>query len=110
MGFYFPIFYLQLDAVKHGINETVSFYSVCPSRPGLLWLTHRGMQLVVMNVSNVVGRLSPGPLAHRLGVINMIAASAGCSAILILCMSALKSVASVVLIGVLCGFFSGVCQ
>ncbi|KAJ6477277.1 major facilitator superfamily domain-containing protein [Mycena vulgaris] len=91
MGFYFPIFYLQLDAVKHGINETVSFYS-----------------LVIMNVSNVVGRLSPGPLAHRLGVINMIAASAGCSAILILCMIALKSVASVVLIGVLCGFFSGV--
>ncbi|KAJ6554815.1 major facilitator superfamily domain-containing protein [Mycena capillaripes] len=91
MGFYFPIFYLQLDAVKHGINETVSFYSI-----------------VIMNVSNVVGRLSPGPLAHRLGVINMIAASAGCSAILILCMIALKSVVSVVLIGVLCGFCSGV--
>ena len=27
-GFYFPIFYLQLDAVKHGINETLSFYAV----------------------------------------------------------------------------------
>ncbi|KAJ7851028.1 major facilitator superfamily domain-containing protein [Mycena olivaceomarginata] len=91
MGFYFPIFYLQLDAVKHGINETMSFYSI-----------------VIMNVSNVVGRLSPGPLAHRLGVINMIASSAGCSAILILCMIALKSVVSVALIGVLCGFFSGV--
>lgn len=74
------------------------------------WPSHRGMQIVIMNVSNVVGRLSPGPLAHRLGVINMIAASAGCSAILILCMIALKSVVSVALIGVLCGFFSGVCQ
>lgn len=28
MGFYFPLFYLQLDAVTHGINETFSFYSV----------------------------------------------------------------------------------
>lgn len=32
VGFYFPIFYLQLDAVTHGIDETFSFYAVscCP--------------------------------------------------------------------------------
>jgi hypothetical protein len=29
-GFYFPLFYLQLDAVTHGINQTLSFYSVRP--------------------------------------------------------------------------------
>jgi hypothetical protein len=28
VGFYFPIFYLQLDAVTHGIDETFAFYSV----------------------------------------------------------------------------------
>jgi hypothetical protein len=30
VGFYFPLFYLQLDAITHGINETLSFYSVRP--------------------------------------------------------------------------------
>lgn len=31
MGLYFPLFYLQLDSVKHGNSETFSFYSVCYS-------------------------------------------------------------------------------
>jgi hypothetical protein len=31
IGTYFPLFYLQLDAVKHGINQELSFYSVSPS-------------------------------------------------------------------------------
>jgi hypothetical protein len=28
VGFYFTLFYLQLDAFTHGINQTLSFYSV----------------------------------------------------------------------------------
>ncbi|KAJ7097047.1 MFS general substrate transporter [Mycena belliarum] len=91
MGFYFPLFYLQLDAIKHGINETFSFYS-----------------LVIMNASSFFGRLFPGLVVHRLGVINMITAAAGSGAVLILSMIALKSVASVVVFGVLYGFSAGV--
>ncbi|KAJ7501905.1 major facilitator superfamily domain-containing protein [Mycena galericulata] len=73
-GFYFPLFYLQLDAVKHGINETFSFYS-----------------LVIMNASSF-----------------MVVLAAGCGAVLILSMIALKTIASVVVIGVLYGFWAGV--
>ncbi|KAJ7088741.1 MFS general substrate transporter [Mycena belliarum] len=91
VGFYFPLFYLQLDAITHGISETLSFYS-----------------LVILNASSFVGRLSPGLLVHRLGVINMVTAAAGCGAALILSMIALKTVASVVVIGVLYGFCAGV--
>ena len=29
IGFYFPVFYLQLDAVKHGVNQKFAFYLVC---------------------------------------------------------------------------------
>ncbi|KAF7354301.1 MFS general substrate transporter [Mycena venus] len=90
-GFYFPLFYLQLDAMTHGINETFAFYS-----------------LVIMNASSFVGRLSPGFFAQKLGVHNMVTASAGAGAVLILCMIALKSVASVVVIGVIYGFAAGV--
>ncbi|KAF7349614.1 MFS general substrate transporter [Mycena sanguinolenta] len=73
IGFYFPLFYLQLDAVTHGISKTLSFYS-----------------LVIMNASSFFGRLSPRVL------------------FLILCMIALKSVASVVVIGVLYGYSAGI--
>ncbi|KAJ7732035.1 major facilitator superfamily domain-containing protein [Mycena metata] len=90
-GYYFPLFYLQLDAITHGLSQELSFYS-----------------LVILNFSSFIGRLSPGFLVRQLGVINMLTASAGFSAVLILCMIALKSIASVVVIGVFYGFFAGV--
>lgn len=34
IAFYYPLFYVQLDSVKHGVNEGLAFYFVgCPSRP-----------------------------------------------------------------------------
>ncbi|KAF8149290.1 MFS general substrate transporter [Mycena galopus ATCC 62051] len=92
IGFYFPLFYFQLDAVTHGMNQNFSFYS-----------------LVIMNSSSFVGRLSPGFLVHQLGVINMIVAAAGVGAVLILCMIAIKTIASVVVIGVIYGYSIGIC-
>ncbi|KAJ7108974.1 major facilitator superfamily domain-containing protein [Mycena crocata] len=91
IGLYFPLFYLQLDAVTHGLSQTFSFYS-----------------LVIMNASSFVGRLFPGFFASRLGILNMLTAASGAGAILILSMIALKTVASVVVIGVLYGFCIGV--
>ncbi|KAJ7610717.1 MFS general substrate transporter [Mycena polygramma] len=90
VGFYFPLFYLQLDAVTHGISQNLSFYS-----------------LVIMNASSFVGRLTPGFFAHRLGVLNIITVGGGIGAVLILSMIALKSVASVIVIGILYGFTAG---
>ena len=63
-----------------------------------------------MNFASLIGRLSPGLVVHRLGVANMLVAAAGCGSVLILSMIALKSVASVVVIGVIYGFFAGVCE
>ncbi|KAJ7844683.1 MFS general substrate transporter [Mycena leptocephala] len=91
VGVFFPIFCLQLDAVKHGINKTLSFYS-----------------LVIMNSASVVGRLAPGFFVHRLGILNLIMGSMGCGAVFILSMIALRTVASVVVIGVLYGLCIGV--
>ncbi|KAJ7779787.1 major facilitator superfamily domain-containing protein [Mycena metata] len=91
IGLYFPLFYLQLDAITHGLSENLSFYS-----------------LVILNFASFVGRLSPGLFVRRFGVLNMLTGAAGCGAVLILCMIALKTIASVVVIGVLYGFFAGV--
>ncbi|KAJ7077540.1 major facilitator superfamily domain-containing protein [Mycena belliarum] len=91
LGLYFPIFYLQLDAIKHGINPTLSFYS-----------------LVIMNAASFIGRLAPGFVAQQLGIINMVVAASACGAVLILCMIALRTFASVVVIGILYGLCAGV--
>lgn len=91
VGYYFPYFYLQLDATKHGLSTTFSFYS-----------------LVIMNGASFFGRLSPGFFARRLGITNMISFATFACSIMIFAMIGLKSVASVVIIAILFGFFAGV--
>ncbi|KAJ7842516.1 MFS general substrate transporter [Mycena leptocephala] len=90
-AFYFPLFFLQLDAVTHGIDGTFSFYS-----------------LVIMSASSFVGRICPGFFAHSLGIANMATASAGCGAVFILGMIGLSNIPSVVVLAILYGFCAGV--
>ena len=72
--------------------------------------THHLIQLVIMNASSFVGRLSPGFFAQKLGVENMTLASTLACTVLIFGMIGLGSVASVVVIGVIYGFFAGTCE
>lgn len=62
-----------------------------------------------MNSAGFVGRLTPGFFAHTLGIPNMVAASAGCGSVVILGMIGLRTVASVVVLGILYGYCAGVC-
>ncbi|KAF8809867.1 MFS general substrate transporter [Phlegmacium glaucopus] len=91
IGFYYPFFYLQLDASKHGINKTLTFYA-----------------LVIMNASSLAGRLSPGFFPRSLGVVHMTVVSAVCCGALILSMVAIGNVTSVVVIAVLYGYATGI--
>ncbi|KAF9485188.1 MFS general substrate transporter [Pholiota conissans] len=91
IGFYFPLFYLQLDSIKHGVNERFFFYV-----------------LVIMNGCSFVGRLAPGLFIHSIGVVRMIVIAAACCSALIFAMIGLSSVPSIVIIAILYGFFSGV--
>ncbi|KAI0780298.1 MFS general substrate transporter, partial [Fomes fomentarius] len=91
MGIYFPLFYFQLDALTHGLDKTFSFYA-----------------LVILSSCSVLGRLSPGFVANTLGVENMVLGSSFACAVLILGMIGLRTVTSVVVIGTIYGFFSGV--
>ncbi|KAF7336186.1 MFS general substrate transporter [Mycena venus] len=91
VGYYFPLVYLQLDAVAHGIDKTFAFYS-----------------LVIMNAASFFGRLFPGLVVERFGILNMFMAAVAGGAVLILCMIALGSVASAVAIGIMYGFCAGI--
>ncbi|KAG2741994.1 MFS general substrate transporter [Suillus brevipes Sb2] len=91
IGFFFPVFYLQLDSAKHDIDTNFSFYS-----------------LVIMNAACFIGRCTAGITAAYTGVLNfMIASTVACSAVII-SMIVLSDVASVVVLGLAYGYFSGV--
>ncbi|KAG1837274.1 hypothetical protein DFJ58DRAFT_148706 [Suillus subalutaceus] len=61
IGILFPVFYLQLDSIKHGIDVHFSFYS-----------------LAILNAACVVGRCTAGIIPAYTGLLNlMIASTAG---------------------------------
>ncbi|KDR72268.1 hypothetical protein GALMADRAFT_253094 [Galerina marginata CBS 339.88] len=90
-GVYFPIFYLQLDSIKHGLNPNFAFYS-----------------LVILNGSSLFGRLASGFLAAIFEIGNLVIIATASCGILIFSMISLSSVVSVVLIAIFYGFFSGI--
>lgn len=91
IGCLFPIFYLQLDSIKHGIDVHFSFYS-----------------LVILNAACVVGRCTAGIIPAYTGLLNLLIASTTACGVLIISMIALNSTSNVVVIGVVYGYFSGV--
>ncbi|KAK7466082.1 hypothetical protein VKT23_004807 [Stygiomarasmius scandens] len=91
IGYYFPLFYLQLDATTRGLDSTFAFYT-----------------LVIMNASSFIGRLTPGILSqYKVPVGNMFAISSGGCAILIFGMIGIKNDAAFVVFGIIYGFFAG---
>ncbi|KAG2064683.1 MFS general substrate transporter [Suillus decipiens] len=91
IGFLFPLFYLQLDSIKHGINVHFSLYS-----------------LVILNAACVVGRCTAGIIQAYTGLLNLTIASTAACGVIIISMIALSNISSVVLIGIAYGYFSGI--
>ncbi|KAK0460609.1 major facilitator superfamily domain-containing protein [Desarmillaria tabescens] len=89
-GLYFPIFFLQLSAIKNGINANLAFYV-----------------LPVLNAFTILGRVIPSLFVHRMGIYNfMIPCVASCS-VLIYCTLTVKTVAATYIIALLYGLFVG---
>ncbi|KAJ7239515.1 major facilitator superfamily domain-containing protein, partial [Mycena rebaudengoi] len=91
IAFWYPIFFLQLDAVTHGVGHTFAFYV-----------------LVIMNASGLVGRVVSGFLAEIFGVANVVTVAAGCGTALVLGIILLRTIASVVVLAILNGFVASV--
>ncbi|THV06304.1 MFS general substrate transporter [Dendrothele bispora CBS 962.96] len=90
MAFYLPVFFVQLDSATRGLNPTFSFYT-----------------LVILNASSFLGRLTPGPFIHKLGVGNIITGACGCCAVMIFAMMGIKTLPEFVVFGIIFGFFAG---
>ncbi|KAF5334579.1 hypothetical protein D9758_018361 [Tetrapyrgos nigripes] len=89
-GGYYPLFYLQLSGITHGVDKTLVFYSVA-----------------IMNAANLPGRIIPNHFASYFGIHNqMIIAASICGAIAI-AFIAMRNAAGVIVISIIYGFASG---
>ncbi|CAE7162652.1 unnamed protein product, partial [Rhizoctonia solani] len=90
MGLFLPIFYIQLFAVVHGIDETLAFYS-----------------LAILNAASIFGRTIPNFIADKLGPLNLLIPCSAISGALIFAMFGIKSAGALIVFSILYGFFSG---
>ncbi|KAH7102293.1 MFS general substrate transporter [Auriculariales sp. MPI-PUGE-AT-0066] len=92
LALYFPVFYIQLDAELHGIDEDLAFYL-----------------LTVYNAVSIPGRLLPNLFADKIGIYNVLITCMIACAGIIVGMLGIKqdSVAAAVTVAALYGFFSG---
>lgn len=90
LGLYFPNFFLQLNAIKRGIDPNFAFYTIS-----------------ILNASNIPGRILPNLLVPRYGPFNaMILITFSC-AVLIFGLYGVEDIGGTVGFAVLFGFFSG---
>ncbi|KAI0318435.1 MFS general substrate transporter [Amylostereum chailletii] len=89
-GYYFPLFYVQLYCILHGINSNVAFY-----------------MLTIMNASSTVGRVVPSWSSDHFGVFSNYVPACLISSVLLFAMLATTSIPGIVVFSVLYGFASG---
>ena len=90
-GLYPAFFYIQSFAQdKHIMGDNLSFYS-----------------LAIINSASVFGRIIPNLLADRVGPINMIMPATLISGVVAMCLIAAHSIAPLIVICALYGFFTG---
>lgn len=116
IGFYYPIFYLQLDVVEHNVDDSFSFYIVSPQ-----WhfafpsettrsqtLVH--LQYTYMNTACLVGGLLPALFVDHVGVTAILVGSSAATAVSVFAMLGLKDLASAAVITVVYGLWIGMCE
>lgn len=110
-GFYFPIFFLQLNAIKNGLPSGIALYTV----RFLSLVSHQDhnpsfFQLTILNGASIFGRVIPPLLVPRIGIINMTIIWGAVCGILIFSTLAIHDVAGTTVFAILYGFFSGACE
>lgn len=90
MGMFMPLFFIPTYATLRGMDATLA-----------------GYLSAILNASSTFGRIIPGVMAARLGKLNVYAAGAMATAIVIFCMNEAKSNAALIIYSIVFGFTSG---
>ncbi|KAG8739439.1 hypothetical protein FRC12_016296 [Ceratobasidium sp. 428] len=90
LGIWYPIFYIQLFAVRHNLDQNLSFYA-----------------LTILNAASILGRTIPNFISDRIGVFNVMIPCTAIAGVLVFAMFGVKSSGALVVFAILYGFFSG---
>lgn len=90
VGMFVPLFLIPTFAITRGVNQTLAGYLVA-----------------VLNGASIFGRVIPGVLGDKFGRINILIAAALSTGIITFCWPHADSTASIILVTILFGFFSG---
>jgi MFS family permease len=90
IGMFTPLFYLPTYAISKGMDATLASYLVA-----------------ILNGASTFGRIIPGVLADKFGRLNLLAAAALSTGIIILCWTKVETTAALVVHSVFFGFCSG---
>ncbi|KDR74762.1 hypothetical protein GALMADRAFT_157350 [Galerina marginata CBS 339.88] len=89
-GFYFPLIYLQLYAVKHGIDENLAFYSIAS-----------------LNAASTVGRVLGNYVAEVYGPYTTLVPCTLITSVSIFAVFGVHNSASLLVVSIFHGFFAG---
>ena len=90
LGLFFPVFYLQLYAIKHGIEDRDAFYAIS-----------------VLNAASFIGRLVPNAIAHLFVIDYLMTFFLISTGAITLTMAAVNNLAGTYLFAIFYGFSSG---
>ncbi|VDC07103.1 unnamed protein product [Peniophora sp. CBMAI 1063] len=89
-GLFYPYFYLQLYAVKHGVDSNIAFYTIA-----------------ILNAGSIPGRILPNLYARRIGVFNGVIACCFVCSVLLFALFGVTTAAGTIVFSIIYGFFSG---
>ncbi|KAG5721998.1 Riboflavin transporter MCH5 [Termitomyces sp. T112] len=89
-GCYFPVFYLQLYAVQHGVGQSIAFYS-----------------LAILNAASAFGRIGGNFLADRFGPWNLQPPCGLLTGAMIWAVLGVHTKSTLIAVSILYGLFSG---
>ncbi|KAJ3479796.1 hypothetical protein NLI96_g8806 [Meripilus lineatus] len=92
LGLLFPIFYLQLYSILHGVDSKLAFYTIS-----------------ILNAASIFGRILPSLLAQRIGLLNTHIPITFITGALVFATYGANTAAGAVALAVFYGFFSGSC-
>lgn len=111
MGLFTPLFYMQLYAISHGVDESLAFYTITILNGASVVCLHLFSlpSFTDADMFPQIGRILPNLFGDIWGPFNAVLVCTGICIVLIFAMLAATTASGIIAICVLYGLFSGAC-
>ncbi|EIM82299.1 MFS general substrate transporter [Stereum hirsutum FP-91666 SS1] len=90
LGIFFPLFYLQIFSILHGVDPNTAFYTIA-----------------ILNASSVVGRIITGFAADKIGPMNAIIPVSLVNGVLLIALLGITNTGTIIIFSIIFGITSG---